>query len=135
MTPEGEILGKHPGIAFFTIGQRKGLGIAAGKPLYVLELRPDRNEVVVGEKTDLKTESCLIGDVIWNAIEKPFSDMECMVKFRYQAKEVEAVLTPLDAERVRCRFLKPQYTITPGQAAVFYEGDKVLGGGWIMREL
>ena len=134
VTPEGEILGKHNGIPFFTIGQRKGLGIAAGKPLYVLGLRPDRNEVVVGEKTYLKTESCLIGDVIWNAIEKPSSDIDCMVKFRYQTKEAEAVLTPLEGERVRCRFLKPQLAITPGQAAVFYDGDIVLGGGWIARE-
>jgi len=131
---KGEILGKHQGIPFFTIGQRKGIGIATGRPLYVLGLRPDTNEVVVGEKKELQTSACLIEDAILNCLPENPSDFKCMVKFRYRTKEAEAVLTLLPDKRIRCKFLKPQYAITPGQAAVFYDGDRVLGGGWIVKE-
>lgn len=131
---KGEVLGKHQGIPFFTIGQRRGLGVAVGSPIYVLELKPEKNEVVVGCRAELKTESCVVEDIIINGMPEDFKDIRCTVKYRYRSREADAVLTKLSGNKIMCRFLKSQYAITPGQAAVFYDGDRVLGGGWIARE-
>ena len=130
---EGEVLGKHQGIPFYTVGQRRGIGVAAGSPIYVLQLKPETNEVVVGSRAELKTESCIVEDIIINGMPENFEEIRCTVKYRYRTKEAEALLTKLSADRIMCKFLKPQYAITPGQAAVFYDGDRVLGGGWIAR--
>ena len=131
---DGEVLGKHQGIPFYTVGQRRGIGVATGSPIYVLELKPGTNEVVVGSREELRTESCIVEDIIINGIPEDFEEIRCTVKYRYRTKEADAVLTRLSADKIMCRFSKPQYAITPCQAAVFYDGDRVIGGGWIARK-
>ena len=130
---KGEVLGKHKGMPFFTVGQRRGLGVAAKNPMYVLELKPETNEVVVGSKAELRAESCVVEDIIINGMPEDFKNTRCTVKYRYRTREADAVLTKLCGNKIMCRFLKPQHAITPGQAAVFYDGDRVLGGGWIAK--
>jgi tRNA-uridine 2-sulfurtransferase len=132
----GETLGTHEGFPFYTIGQRKGLGLTAARPLYVLEIRPDDNLLVVGEREEL----CRAGlDVeALNLIAIPSLEQEQLVtvKIRYRSAAVPAVLRPLPAEdTARILFTQPQPSVTPGQAAVFYQDDLVLGGGTISAAL
>ncbi len=130
----GRVLGDHPGIEFFTIGQRRGLGIATGRPMYVVALDPSRNRVVVGEDDELACSVCTVERCNWVSIASLISSRSVMVKTRSQHKGVVAVIEPLDrgcSRRVRVRFAEPERAVTPGQAAVFYEGDCLLGGGWI----
>lgn len=129
----GRKLGEHQGVAFFTVGQRKGLGIAVGKPLYVLTLDAESNTVVVGEEADLYRRKLTVSEVNWVAIERLTKEMEVTVRIRYLHKGGEAVITPLSEKRVMVRFKEPQRAITPSQAAVFYQDDLVLGGGWIEK--
>ncbi len=129
---QGRILGHHDGIEFYTIGQRKGLGIASARPLYVLELDPATNRVVVGgdaaalERDELIAERCN-----WIAFDAPSGPTEALVKIRYNHPGSAARITPLGGDRVQVQFETAQRAITPGQAAVFYQDDLVLGGGWI----
>lgn len=127
----GEILGEHQGIIHYTVGQRKGLNLAMGRPVFVTEIRPETNEVVIGDNEDVfapaLTCSCI------NAMSVPeFTDgMEVIAKIRYNHKGAPAVLTPLGEDRLLVRFSEPQRAITPGQSVVFYQGDYVAGGGII----
>ena len=127
----GEIVGRHSGVHNFTIGQRKGLGFAAGKPLYVLSIDPEKNRVVVGGDDALRTASFEIENVNWVSFEKPEAPLRAAVKIRHKHEPATATVEALGPNRARITFDSPQRAITPGQGAVFYNGDVVIGGGWI----
>jgi len=128
---EGNHLGTHGGVQLFTIGQRRGLGIAVGEPRYVVDLRRKTNTVVLGSNDDLMRTELVAEGVNWSSIEPPGEPLEGQVQIRYKHKGAPATIEPLDGDRVRVLFKTPVRAITPGQAAVFYQGDLVLGGGWI----
>lgn len=127
----GNVLGQHEGIAFYTIGQRKGLGIAAEKPLYVVGLDSEKNQVIVGDNAEVFENSLIAERVNWVAIPELKEPMQAGVKIRYGAKEAQATLVPMDDGMVKVEFASPARAITPGQSAVFYLNDAVLGGGII----
>jgi tRNA-specific 2-thiouridylase len=127
----GEVVGHHHGVHNFTIGQRKGLGFAAGKPLYVLSIDPERNRVVVGDDDVLRKRICEVEGVNWVSIETAAAPFHAFVKIRHKHEPTPAQIEPLDETHARITFKSPQRAITPGQAAVFYDGDRVLAGGWI----
>ena len=127
----GQVLGKHEGLHHFTIGQRRGLGFAAGQPYYVIALDRENNRVVVGDNESLRSTTCEVGEVNWIAVENPTRGLRASVKIRHKHVPAEATLEPLAANRVRVVFDVPQRAITSGQGAVFYQRDRVLGGGWI----
>jgi tRNA-specific 2-thiouridylase len=131
VTTTGEVLGRHTGLHQYTVGQRKGLGLAAGRPLYVVALDRAQNRLVVGDDEDLRSTTCEVRDVNWIPFETPSGPIEAMVRVRNRHEPSAAEITALDATTARVRFRSPQRAITPGQAAVFYSGDLVLGGGWI----
>lgn len=129
----GESLGEHSGLANYTIGQRKGLGVQSSVPLYVLGKDASTNTLIVGEADELGTDELLAGDVNWPSGEAPDAPFRAEVKIRYTAREARAQVTPLKSgKEVRVRFDAPQRDVTPGQAAVFYDGDLLLGGGIIV---
>jgi tRNA-uridine 2-sulfurtransferase len=129
---EGRVLGEHRGIIFYTIGQRRGLGLAAPRPLYVIAIDPDRNAVVVGEESDLYVEALVAHEVNLVAVEALTEPLDVTAKIRYRAAEVGASLTPLPEGRLQVSFQRPQKGVAPGQAVVFYDGDVVVGGGTIL---
>lgn len=128
---DGAVIGRHSGLHNFTVGQRKGLGFAAGKPLYVLSLDPQNNRVIVGDDQSLRTAAFEIENVNWISIAEPAQPVRANVKIRHQHPSAPATLTSLPGNRARVVFDSPQRAVTPGQAAIFYDGDLVLGGGWI----
>ena len=132
VTPRGEVVGTHPGHQFFTIGQRKGLGVALGRPAYVVAIEPELNRVVIGDDEDLRSREVDVEDVNWIAT-PPSGPVRSTVKIRYNGPGADGVLEVVEPGRARVRFDEPQRAVTPGQAAVFYSGDEVLGGGWIKR--
>jgi tRNA-uridine 2-sulfurtransferase len=168
VSTSGEVLGRHSGVHHFTIGQRKGLGLAAGQPLYVVQIEPTAQRVVVGNQAELLRDTCQVRDVNWIAWERLEKPVEAMIKIRYRHEPAEGIIEAVTAAAdpssdlsrwstdltgasalpghnsgapgqapaasVRIRFRQPQRAITPGQAAVFYSGDRVLGGGWISDE-
>jgi tRNA-specific 2-thiouridylase len=127
---DGNILGQHAGIEFYTIGQRKNLGLNSSLPLYVLSINPSKKEIIVGPETALLDTSFEISNVNWISEFSPKKPFESLVKIRYKSKETPAIITPRKKGAL-IRFLEPQKAITPGQAAVFYMGDEILGGGLI----
>jgi tRNA-uridine 2-sulfurtransferase len=131
VTTGGEILGRHAGLHQFTIGQRKGLGIATGRALYVLALDRERNRVVVGEDGELRRNNCELRDVNWIPFEVPDGLVRATVKIRHRHDPAYATVTATGDRTAALVFDNPQRAITAGQAAVFYSGEKVLGGGWI----
>ena len=132
---QGNILGKHQGLPLYTIGQRKGLGIAAGKPLYVVELDYDKNLVVVGSDRDVFATELIAGDLNFITIDKLEQPMTVSAKIRYGMREGIAVVTPLADGMVNVKFSEPQRAISPGQSVVFYDGDMVIGGGIILKSV
>lgn len=128
---EGNIMGRHKGIIHYTLGQRKGLGIAAGKPVYVCEIRPQTREVVLGNPEDLMSRDVYVSDFNWISGNAPGGRIRCTAKVRYRQSEQPAVLS-VEGDIVHIVFDQPQRAITPGQAAVVYDGDAVLGGGTII---
>ena len=128
---DGEVVGRHNGVHNFTIGQRKGLGFAAGKPLYVLSIDPQNNRVVVGEDEALRKQSLEVENMNWVSIARPSEAFRATVKIRHKHEPAPAAVEPLDKTRARVTFDAPQRAITPGQAAVIYDADRVLAGGWI----
>lgn len=132
VTTSGEVVGRHSGIQNFTVGQRRGLGIAAARPLYVLRIDAETRRITVGEETGLWGDSCDVRDVNWISWPSLEQAVEATVKVRYRHEPAGARIEPAGAAGVRVRFHEPQRAITPGQAAVFYRGDEVLGGGWIL---
>ncbi len=131
---DGNVLGRHRGIVCYTIGQRKGLGIAYEYPLYVVELDVKNNRVVLGKNEDLFSKEALVEDVNWIDPKDDRDEIQCKAKVRYRMTEQPCVVKRLPGNKVKLVFDEPQRAITPGQAAVFYEGDVVLGGGTIVRE-
>ena len=127
------VLGQHEGVAFFTIGQRKGLGIAAARPLYVVDLDPDRNRVIVGDDTDLSRDEYVVERCNWIPFDAPAGPFEAVTKIRYNHPGTAATITPGPNGVARVRLHQAQRAITPGQASVFYQDDLVVGGGWIAR--
>jgi tRNA-specific 2-thiouridylase len=127
----GRVLGHHQGIEFYTIGQRKGLGLSAPEPYYVLELDAARNRVIVGDASALDQTEFEVTRCNWIPFEQPDGPLEVTAKIRYNHPGAAATVTPLDGHRARVRLSEPQRAITPGQACVFYQDDLVVGGGWI----
>jgi tRNA-uridine 2-sulfurtransferase len=127
----GRVLGRHNGVHRFTVGQRKGLGLTSRRPLYVLAVEPERRTVVVGAPEELDQAGLVAREVRWLSIPRPEGPLRAAVKIRYRASDALACIEPLPGDRVRVAFDSPQRAITPGQAAVFYDGDVCLGGGWI----
>jgi len=130
---EGRVLGRHGGIHGFTVGQRRGLGLTASRPLYVLELRPESQAVVVGDERDLDCAALVARDVNWIAGAPPGQPVRAAVKIRHGVTEALATVESLAGGRARVRFDGVVRAVTPGQAAVFYDGEVCLGGGWIER--
>jgi tRNA-specific 2-thiouridylase len=130
---QGEKIGEHRGIPFYTVGQRRGLGVAAGRPLYVVRIDAEKNAVYVGENEELFRSSFVVSDVNWIAFERLEKEIDCEIKIRYQHVPQEGKIYPLTGGEVMVRFNRPERAITPGQSAVFYGGEVVLGGGVIDR--
>jgi len=126
----GTVLGRHEGTYRYTVGQRKGLGIAHEHPLYVLRVDPERKQVVVGEKEELESSGLSVRNVNW-IISPPSAPLEAECRIRYRHRPVSCRIVPLPDDRAEVLFSDREQGVTPGQAAVFYDGDSVLGGGWI----
>ncbi len=124
-------IGRHEGVHRFTVGQRRGLGLASSRPRYVLELRPVTATLVVGGEEDLLSDVLRVREVNWLSVPEPAREFRASVRIRYRHPEAPATIRPLGARRAEVRFDEPQRAITPGQAAVFYQGEVCLGGGWI----
>lgn len=134
VSTSGEVIGRHNGLHQFTVGQRRGLGFAAGRPMYVVALDRLNNRLVVGEDSDLRRSVCHVRDVNWIPFATPERPVEAMVRIRNRHEPAAATVTSIDASTAVVSFREPQRAITPGQAAVFYSGEMVLGGGWIRAE-
>lgn len=130
----GKVIGKHNGFWNYTIGQRKGLGVSADKPLYVIDLNKDKNEVIVGPEDDTFKRSFTASDLNWISIEKPQTKMDIKAKIRSSQQPQVATIQVIDENTIRVEFENPQKAITPGQSVVFYDNDIVLGGGIINRD-
>lgn len=126
---DGKVLGQHNGIHHYTIGQRKGLGIAAPEPLYVIGIDAGRNRVIVGDRTRATQSECTVARVNWVSIPEPTAPIRATVQVRYRSPAVPVSVIPLEGDRMKLVFDEPQFSITPGQAAVLYDGDILLGGG------
>jgi len=131
VTTSGEVVGMHSGIHNFTVGQRKGLGVATGSPLYVLEIRGDKRQVVVGSGDELFSRTLRAKRLNWIAIDELRQPMRVQAKIRHRHEPADAVVENSGGDEVMVTFDAPQRAITPGQAVVFYDGDVVVGGGWI----
>jgi len=128
----GRVVGRHGGTHHFTIGQRRGLRIAAAEALYVIATEPSSQRVIVGHDDELKRSSLVAKEVNWMSVAAPNQPRAALVKIRNKHAAAPAMLLPIpDSSRVQVQFDQPQRAVTPGQAAVFYDGDLVLGGGWI----
>ncbi len=130
VTADGTVVGRHDGLERFTVGQRKGLGIAFGERRFVIRLEPDTCRVVVGTRDELARTELTAGGVNW-LINDPAGPIRCQVKIRYRSRAVAATVEPLPGKRLSVRFEEPRHGVAPGQAAVCYGDDRVLGGGWI----
>jgi len=131
VTESGEVLGRHNGVHNFTVGQRKGLGFAAGKPLYVLAIESQTNRVIVGDDDSLRTTTFEVQNVNWISIVEPSRPIRATVKIRHKHEPAAATVEALPDSRARVTFDSPQRAVTPGQAAVIYSNDVVLAGSWI----
>jgi tRNA-uridine 2-sulfurtransferase len=132
ISTSGEVLGRHSGLHNYTVGQRRGLGLAEGHPLYVVALDRAKNRLVVGEDRELRSATCEVRDVNWIPFAAPDRPIEARVRIRNRHEPAKAEITPLNETTALVAFSEPQRAITPGQAAVFYSGEHVLGGGWIL---
>ncbi len=133
LDPEGRKIGEHRGIAFYTPGQRKGLGIARGERLYVKEVNPETNAVVLGRAEDLSRQTCTVQDVNWLAGALPESLEHVAIKYRYASPAVSGRVLQQPNGTLSIEFQEPQQALSPGQSLVLYQGDRVLGGGIIER--
>jgi tRNA-uridine 2-sulfurtransferase len=131
VTTTGEVRGRHNGLHRYTVGQRKGLGISEGRPMYVVALDRTENRLIVGDDCDLRSTTCDVRQVNWIPYEVPSGPVRANVRIRNRHEPAEAEIAPVGITDARITFSAPQRAITPGQAAVFYSGERVLGGGWI----
>jgi tRNA-specific 2-thiouridylase len=128
---EGKVLGKHKGIPFYTIGQRRGLRLAKGRPLYVIGIDREKNAIIVGGEEEVYGDTFIVDSVNWIVPREMIPSHKTQVKIRYNHPGSEASISPEGEDELEVRFRSEQKAITPGQAAVFYDGEIVLGGGWI----
>jgi tRNA-uridine 2-sulfurtransferase len=128
---QGQVLGQHQGIHNYTIGQRRGIGLAAPEPLYVVALDAGKNQVMVGSREETHSPECMVDRINWVSIEPPSGPIRATVQVRYRSAAVPVTVIPLADGGARLLFDEPQFGITPGQAAVWYDDDVVLGGGII----
>jgi tRNA-specific 2-thiouridylase len=131
MDLDGNVLGRHKGIAFYTIGQRRGLRLAKGKPLYVISIDQATNALIVAEEREVYRDTFVVNSVNWINSRKEAVPFPAQVKIRYNHPGSEAVIAPKGKGELEIKFKTPQKAITPGQAAVFYDGETLIGGGWI----
>jgi tRNA-specific 2-thiouridylase len=131
VTANGEVIGEHPGIHNFTVGQRKGLGIAKGSPLYVLQINGTDKQVIVGRQEDLYSRTLKARRVNLISVDDLKEPVRVSVKIRHRHEPAPGTLQKVGHDEVLVTFDEPQRAVTPGQAAVFYDGDLVVGGGWI----
>ena len=131
VTTGGKVVGEHHGVHHFTVGQRRGLRYAAGQPLYVIETQPAARRVVIGSNDELLRSAMRVGHINWISIAEPAEPVRAEVKVRNKHSAAPATVVPLPGGRAEVRFDQPQRALTPGQGAVFYSADLVLGGGWI----
>lgn len=129
----GNVIGTHKGITHYTVGQRKGLGLAMGHPVFVTEIRPETNEVVIGENEDIFTTTLRADRLNFMSVPEISGEVRAVAKIRYNHKGDDCVLRMVDSDTVEVEFDRPQRAVTPGQAVVFYDGDHVMGGGTILR--
>ena len=132
VTKDGTVIGRHKGIIHYTIGQRKGLGLSMGHPVFVVAIRPETNEVVIGENEDLFTRRIVVNNFNFMSVEDIDSEVRLVGKIRYSHKGAPCVVKKIDNGLVECMFDEPQRAPTPGQALVLYDGDYVFGGGTIL---
>jgi tRNA-specific 2-thiouridylase len=130
---DGTRMGDHEGIEFYTVGQRKGLGGGHGRPIYVIDIDPKSQSIIVGDYDDLVQKQCTISRTNWSGLPDNDEPIEITTKIRYNWPEIRARLFRLPGDKARLEFLEPQRSVSPGQAAVCYQGDRVIGGGWIDR--
>ena len=132
VTKDGTVIGRHKGIIHYTIGQRKGLGLSMGHPVFVVAIRPETNEVVIGENEDLFTRRIVVNNFNFMSVDDIDSEVRLVGKIRYSHKGAPCVVKKIDNGLVECMFDEPQRAPTPGQALVLYDGDYVFGGGTIL---
>ena len=131
---DGNVLGRHRGITHYTVGQRKGLNLSMGRPVFVVEIRPETNEVVIGDNQDVFTNVLRCAKLNWMAVDGLHGkSMDVLAKIRYSHKGSPCTIREIGNDMVECRFHEPVRAVTPGQAVVFYDGDYVAGGGTIIR--
>lgn len=133
ISTDGKVLGKHEGYPFYTVGQRKGLGIALGRPVFVTEIRKETNEVVLGDMPDLYRDGMVVQKLNLQKYDSIAEPMETVTKVRYKHEGTPALISQEGADKITVNFHDAVSGVAPGQAAVFYEGDDVIGGGWIMK--
>jgi tRNA-uridine 2-sulfurtransferase len=133
VTADGKVIGRHKGIIHYTVGQRKGLNLALGHPVFVLAIRPETNEVVIGNSDEVYSDTLYAGNLNFMSIEDLEGEMEVTAKIRYSHKGAKCRIRKVEKDKIECVFHEPQRAITPGQAVVFYDGDYVVGGGTILR--
>jgi tRNA-specific 2-thiouridylase len=131
VTSDGSVIGEHHGIHHFTVGQRKGLGVATGSPLYVIQIRGDTRQVVVGNQEDLYSKTMRVRKINLISVAELSESMRVQVKIRHRHEPASALIESSGSDEMMITFDQPQRAVTPGQAAVFYDGDVVVGGGWI----
>lgn len=129
---DGNIIGRHKGIIHYTIGQRKGLNLSMGKPVFVVAIRPENNEVVIGDNQDVFSNQLYCNHINFMSISELIGEMEVTAKIRYSHKGAKAVIRKVEEDKIECTFEEPQRASTPGQAVVFYDGEYVIGGGTIL---
>lgn len=132
---DGNVIGRHKGIIHYTVGQRKGLNLSMGKPVFVTEIRPETNEVVVGDNADCFSKELIAKHINYTPMEKRPDSFRCNGKIRYAHKGAPCTVETIDEDTVKVTFDEPQRAITPGQAVVFYEEDYVVGGGVIQKRM
>ena len=128
----GKVLGEHQGLPFYTVGQRRGLGIAAAQPLHVVSVQPTDNTLVVGTRHEAALDAFTVERLNWMQT-PPERPLDTTVQIRYRQQPIPATVHPVDGEQARVELREPQFAVAPGQAAVFYDHDTVIGGGWIAR--
>lgn len=131
---DGHVLGKHKGLLHYTVGQRKGLGVTFGKPMFVIGFNPEKNEVVLGEDQEVFTDTLWADSINWIALDQLTDSLRIQAKIRYKAQPAAAIVTPENGNMVKISFDYPQRAVTPGQAVVFYDGKLLLGGGRIVSD-
>jgi tRNA-specific 2-thiouridylase len=130
VTTEGQVVGEHPGIEGFTIGQRKGLGVAMGEPYFVARIETDTNRVVIGQRDALNRTELTANQTNW-LVDPPADAFRCQAMIRYNSHPAPATATALPDHRLHVVFDDPRFGVAPGQAVVCYDGERLLGGGWI----